>query len=91
MLTAIFGHTHIYITRQIVWAMYDLINNKTISALQFLYHGHLDLQTKKNKNTNEGEKKHGHSPFQIMSSQQDFAAIAWTKCQHFLTSILFFF
>lgn len=36
--------------------MYDLINNKTISALQFLYHGHLDLQTKKSKNTNEGKK-----------------------------------
>lgn len=54
--------------------MYDLINNKTISALQFLYRGHLDLQ-KKVKTQTRG-KKHGHSPFQIMSSQQDFAAIA---------------
>lgn len=35
--------------------MYDLINNKTISALQFLYHGHLDLQ-KKVKTQTRGKK-----------------------------------
>lgn len=47
---AIFGHILVYKeTRQIVWAIYDLINNKTISALQFLYHGHLDLQNKHHK------------------------------------------
>lgn len=58
---AIFGHILVYKeTRQIVWAIYDLINNKTISALQFLYHGHLDLQKK--KNTNGVKKNHmGHS------------------------------
>lgn len=58
---AIFGHILVYKeTRQIVWAIYDLINNKTISALQFLHHGHLDLQK---KNTNGGKKKNhmGHS------------------------------
>lgn len=35
--------------------MYNLINNKTISALQFLYHGHLDLQ-KKVKTQTRGKK-----------------------------------
>lgn len=61
---AIFGHILVYKeTRQNVWAIYALINNKTISALQFLHHGHLDLQKKKKKNTNRGKKKNhmGHS------------------------------
>lgn len=54
---AIFGHILVYKeTRQIVWAIYDLINNKTISALQFLHHGHLDLQKKKKKHK-QGLKK----------------------------------
>lgn len=75
---AIFGHILVYKeTRQIVWAIYDLINNKTISALQFLHHGHLDLQKKKKK-TQTGVKKKPHGAFHYLN----YVITAGFCCHH---------
>lgn len=88
---AIFGHILVYKeTRQIVWAIYDLINNKTISALQFLHHGHLDLQKKKKK-TQTGVKKKPHGAFHYLN----YVITAGFCCHHqqqpaFFISISFF-